>query len=912
MMQALRSVALTISIAALLSAAFLVRSASAHKGAGEPLFVAEDGTDSGRCLDEASPCRTLGYALSVAGKGAEIRIAEGTYAVEDPEDLFHVVSGMIEVAGGFKRSGRRFAARNGLSTLTGVPPRFRELLKDRGLNVVSDRKAVDGRRAAEAEKLVALHAQLKVGAPASPCSGGKAGNFDCEAVDLLSHFSFGDVSAAPSSATDVWGFVDLNTGREYALVGYDIGTAVVDVSDPEAPLEVGFVDGQPAFWRDVKVYQFFDTEGERWRAYAYVTTDGSTDGLFLIDLGDLPHAIRKEAYVSDFSAAHNVYATGTDYSTGIALTGDTPSLVIAGSSLGAGQYRAYSLENPATPAFVAGATSTDYMHDASSLIITDSRKDTQCDNGAAWCEVLLDFNETTIDVWDITEPATPSRLSRTPYANASYVHSGWWSEDRQHVFVHDELDEQNLGLNTTLRVFSIADLQNPVLVGEWQGPSRAIDHNGFVRGNRYYISNYAKGLTVLDITDATAPVTVGSLDTYPFSNTSSFVGAWGTYPFFFSGTIAVSDIDSGLYLARDRSIEVPQGRFSFDASSYAADEGENVELIVQRTGGTSGNASVDFEIVHATADMPDYQAQAGTLEWTGGDASDRSITISLLSDGETENLERLLVRLVNPAGGAALDRRNVASVFIGDPGATPEVAFFASTVDIAERGFATAVLVLQRRGSAAGAASIDFSVTTNEATPGADFEGPSSGTVSWDAGDGEPKSIVFSIVDEGSSEETESFTVGLSNPVGTGIRGAVAATVQIANGRGFNVAPNAVAGGSQTVAEGAIVRLDGGQSNDPDGDDLAFQWEQISGAQVSLSETAAAVAEFTAPTVSSDTMLQFRLTVTDPAGLSDLATTVVTVAKAGSGGGGGGSVSVLFFLFGGATLFRRMYRKDVA
>src|SRR5690606_24800091 len=137
----------------------------------------------------------------------------------------------------------------------------------------------------------------------------------------------------------------------------------------------------------------------------------------------------------------------------------------------------------------------------------------------------------------------------------------------------------------------------------------------------------------------------------------------------------------------------------------------------------------------------------------GGDAGDRTITVSLLSDGETETLERLLVRLVNPAGGATLDRRNVANVFIGDAGAAAEVGFFASTIDIAERGFATAVVVLQRSGSAADAASIDFSVTGDEATPGADFEGPLSGTVSWDAGDGEPRSIVFSIVDEGSSEE---------------------------------------------------------------------------------------------------------------------------------------------------------------
>src|SRR5690606_4184463 len=243
----------------------------------------------------------------------------------------------------------------------------------------------------------------------------------------------------------------------------------------------------------------------------------------------------------------------------------------------------------------------------------------------------------------------------------------------------------------------------------------------FVRGNRYYISNYAKGLTVLDITDVAAPVTVGSLDTYPFSDTSSFVGAWGTYPFFFSGTIAVSDIDTGLYLARDRSSEVPQGRVSFDASSYAADEGENVELGVQRSGGAAGNASVDFEIVHATADTADYQVQAETLEWTAGDASDRTIAVSLIGDGEAENLERLLVRLVNPAGGATLDRRNVASVFIGDAGAAAEVGFFASTIDVAERGFATAVVVLQRGGSAAGAASIDFTVTGNEATGGGEF-----------------------------------------------------------------------------------------------------------------------------------------------------------------------------------------------
>lgn len=652
------------------------------------------------------------------------------------------------------------------------------------------------------------------------------------------------------------------------------------------------------------------------RSYAYVTTDGSTDGLFVIDMSDLPHAIRKTNYTSDFAAAHNVYATGTDYSTGLALTANAPSLAISGSSPGGGQFRAYSLQNPASPSFIAGASTFDYMHDASSLIITDSRKDTQCDNGGEWCQVLLDFNETTVDVWDITHASTPVRLSRTPYTNAAYVHSGWWSEDRQHVLVHDEQDEQIFGLNTTVRVFSIADLRNPQLVGEWSGPTRAIDHNGFVRGNRYYISNYARGLTVLDITDPANPEAVGSLDTYPFSDTSSFVGAWGMYPFYFSGTIAISDIDSGLYLARDRSIEVPQGRFSFDAPSYAAEEDQTAQLVARRSGGSNGSVSVGFEVVHATADSADYQLQAGTLDWTAGDAGDRSIDLIPANDGDPEGLERLVVRLVNPTGGATLDSRNVAHVFLSDPGAVPEVGFFADSITIAERGFATAVLVLQRHGSAVGAASVEFAITGGDATAGTDFIGQSSGTVSWMPGDGEPKSLLFSIVDDGNSEDTEFFEVTLTNATGAGIRGTATAAVEILNGRGFNVAPNAVAGAGQTVAGGTVVTLDGGLSNDPDGDSLTFQWEQTGGTQVSLSNTTSAVAQFTTPAATSDTMLQFRLTVTDPSNLSDSAATTVTVTRVNSGGGG--SISGLFILLGLAAIVRRagrvrrMYRKDVA
>lgn len=887
-----RTIALTIALPALLAAGAV----QAHSGAHGPLYVAEHGADRGDCLDPDAPCASIGYALSVAGKGAEIRVAAGTYPVEEPESLFLVVSGLGEVVGGF-RLPDFVPDPDGVSTLTGVPSEYRELLAGRGFNVVPDRKAIEGPKAAEAAKLMALHGKLKSGAPAAPCSGGMAGELECEAVDLLAHFAFDDVSAPVNSATDVWGFVDLNTGREYALVGYDVGTAVIDVTDPDSPAEVGFVDGQAAGWRDIKVYQFHDDEAGRWHAYAYVTTDGSTDGLFVIDLSGLPHSIRKVSHQSDYFSAHNVYATNTDYSTGISLNGEPPLLAISGSNIGDGRHRGYSLADPANPVFVAAASINGYMHDASSIAISDTRKDTQCVNAGDLCEVLLDFNEDIVNVWDISAPQDPRQLGSASYAGSAYVHSGWWSEDRQYVFVHDEQDEQR-GLNTTLRVFSVADLRLPVQAGTWTGPTQAIDHNGFVRGNRYYMSNYSRGLTVLDITDPATPVTVGRLDTYPFSNASSFVGAWGAYPFFFSNTVAVSDIDSGLYLARDRSLDVPEGRLAFNGRSFAVDEGQTATLTVSRSGGSSGDVSLDFEILHATARAEDHLAPTGSLAWSAGDTTDRTIEIPFANDGVDEGMERLLVRLVDPQGGATLGEQNVASVYVGEPGTAGTLAFMTDGVETTERGFARAVLVVRRGGSATGAASVDFAVSGGSADA-SDYEGPESGTIDWQAGDGEPRNVVFTILDDGTAEEDETLEVTLQNANGAALAGNATATVALLDGGSANTAPNAVAGSGQSVAPGAAVTLDGSQSSDPDGDTLSFAWTQAAGPDLTLDGADTETATFTAPSIDSDTMLRFRLTVTDPSGLEDTATAAVTVTGAGSGGsdsGGSGAAGTLALL----------------
>ncbi len=241
---------------------------------------------------------------------------------------------------------------------------------------------------------------------------------------------------------------------------------------------------------------------------------------------------------------------------------------------------------------------------------------------------MADFNENTLDVWDVTNPNSPQLLAPTRTPNASYVHSGWWSEDGRYVFVQDELDERNVGLNTTIRVFDLADLRAPVQAGSWTGPTRAIDHNGYAKGNRYYISNYSEGLTVLDLTNPAAPTRVGYFDTFPASAETGFVGAWGVYPFFASGVVAVGDINSGLYLLRNETLATPRGAFSVASAKLAGIEGQALAINVNRSAG-SGAVSVRLDVLYATASATDATLASTTLNWIDGDASAKSATLNL-------------------------------------------------------------------------------------------------------------------------------------------------------------------------------------------------------------------------------------------------------------------------------------------
>jgi hypothetical protein len=89
-----------------------------------------------------------------------------------------------------------------------------------------------------------------------------------------------------------------------------------------------------------------------------------------------------------------------------------------------------------------------------------------------------------------------------------------------------------------------------------------------------------------------------------------------------------------------------------------------------------------------------------------------------------------------------------------------------------------------------------------------------------------------------------------------------------------NRAPLAKAGANRTVAPASTVRLDGTGTSDPDGDTLTFEWTQIAGDPVTLSDPTAAEPLFAAPDVDSE-VLVFSLVVRD--GTTESLPSIVTI-----------------------------------
>ncbi|WP_018692733.1 choice-of-anchor B family protein [Algicola sagamiensis] len=815
----------SLALTAVLPLIFFTPNILAHSEHGKPKYVAPDGIDKGNCAQAETPCKTIQYAVTKANKGDRIILSAGTYKIQDTDTLLHLLSEIVPIQPGYdiQSQYRTTESQRNVVTLVGIPPEYIAPLARKGFDVIVDQKSKDTTDiAAKMTELSAMkEAQRNI-----TCENGKAGQFTCKNIDLVSHVPLSEFEVNPSAASDIWGHHDLNNGREYAIIGLRNGVGIVDVSTPDDPKVVTSIPSQSTTWRDIKVYQYYDKKAGKWFSYAYVTADAASVGMMIIDLNKLPSSADVIKLDTTDIRAHNIYLSNVEYGLNVALDESQPYLHLAGMSLSGGAFNTYALNSPAAPTLhyrASHSNRSEYSHDVSSLTISDSRK-SQCSSASDYCEIFMDFNEEEIYLWDKSNNASPNKLSTTTYTNASYVHSGWWSEDRLMMLVHDELDESNHGLNTTLRIFDMSDLTNPKLIKVWQGPTKAIDHNGFVRGNRYYMSNYARGLTVLDITDPENTYEAAHFDTYPPNDNTSFNGAWGVYPYLPSGNILVSDIQGGLYVLKEQAED--QSKLSFSKKIYQTARGNTLEISVNRTGSANQAITVGYEAIAAGASTKDYSTTKGTLSWAANDSEPKRFTIQITPGLNPLTKRTFVLRLFNPQNGARLTIPNLATVEI--KGGMPQIGRI-EVQDASLRALETnenAEIQLSRLGGSEGAVTVNWQVEAVSATLSQDFSS-ASGTLQWSNGDSESKRILLPLVNDSEKENAESLKVHLSTPSGVDLSDKTV-LVTIADDES-NTAPKVTA----SVKESNNLLTFSAVAEDDQDTPLTYQWKQISGPTIS-------------------------------------------------------------------------------
>jgi len=206
------------------------------------------------------------------------------------------------------------------------------------------------------------------------------------------------------------------------------------------------------------------------------------------------------------------------------------------------------ISNPLSPAPLGEHTTSGYSHDAQ--VITYNGPDTDYTGK----QIYVGSQGNNVVILDVTDKSNIIPISVFTYPQTAYAHQGWFTDDHAYFILGDELDEQNFGFNTKTLVFNFTDLDNPSLSSTYSGPTPAIDHNGYVKGNEYYMANYRAGIRILDITNISAAqnsmTETAFFDTFPDSDSANFNGVWSIYPYFPSGNIIASDIEGGLFIVR--------------------------------------------------------------------------------------------------------------------------------------------------------------------------------------------------------------------------------------------------------------------------------------------------------------------------------------------------------------------------
>ena len=307
---------------------------------------------------------------------------------------------------------------------------------------------------------------------------------------------------------NVWGYTD-QYGNEYALVGASNGLSIVNITNPASPYEIVQIPGPVSNWREVKV----------WDHYAYVTTEGGSSGLQIIDLKKLPGGNLDNKY---WSPAINGYKLRTIH----ALHIDDGFAYLYGHNIGNKGCVIADLSDPWNPTY-AGMYDGSYIHDG---YVRDKK---------LYGSHVFSGH---FSVMDVSNPTNPVIL-QTQNTPTNFTHNTWLSDDSKTLFTTDE------NSNSYLATYDLSDINNIKELDKIQATpgTNSIVHNTHIKNDWALTSWYRDGFTIVDGHRPDNLIEVGRYDTYAGSG-DGFDGCWGVYPFFPSGNIVATDIKGGLYV----------------------------------------------------------------------------------------------------------------------------------------------------------------------------------------------------------------------------------------------------------------------------------------------------------------------------------------------------------------------------
>jgi choice-of-anchor B domain-containing protein len=307
---------------------------------------------------------------------------------------------------------------------------------------------------------------------------------------------------------NVWGYTQ--GGKEYALLGGQLGLIIVDVTDPDNPVQIVQIPGSNSLWQEVKTYQH----------YAYVATEGGP--VQVIDLSPLPSpTLPVFVYTGDGAIANeinNVHALHVDVTKGF--------LYLYGSGAGVdstgGALVCDLNEDPFEPHFVGEYQTGGYIHDGF------------VDNDILYAGHIY---AGTCNMVDMSDKSNPVILGSALTPN-EFTHNTWPTDDRNTVLTTDERN------GSTLAAFDFSDPTNITELDRFQCTpgSGSVPHNTHILNDFAITSWYTDGVSIVDASNPSNLVQVAHYDTYPEQAGAGYNGCWGAYPFFPSGNIIATNI----------------------------------------------------------------------------------------------------------------------------------------------------------------------------------------------------------------------------------------------------------------------------------------------------------------------------------------------------------------------------------